>query len=254
LKDIVKLVDDVNENLNKLLKQNNHPNKRRSSLKDIFMKNQSTNSLLTERKDIKRNDLQNNSFHGHHLNNRTISNLEIDGKERSNISKSYSLNNFINKENIINIKRYGNTNTKLKKFKSIYNSIKKIKDEGFEKSLIKRNKSFAEPKNHFRLFELNNKKINSKSTKNIFEKKNTKKEIKKKVLMKKIEKLLNNNNNNKVEEKNQIIDYIIEIILDKTKEKIEIINKQKNKKIDKQKILIEENKEDNKEEKNDKNN
>ena len=138
LKDIVKLVDDVNENLNKLLKQNNHPNKRRSSLKDIFMKNQSTNSLLTERKDIKRNDLQNNSFHGHHLNNRTISNLEIDGKKRSNISKSYSLNNFINKENIINIKRYGNTNTKLKKFKSIYNSIKKIKDEGFEKSLIKR--------------------------------------------------------------------------------------------------------------------
>ena len=254
LKDIVKLVDDVNENLNKLLKQNNHPNKRRSSLKDIFMKNQSTNSLLTEKKDIKRNDLQNNSFHGHHLNNRTISNLEIDGKERSNISKSYSLNNFINKENIINIKRYGNTNTKLKKFKSIYNSIKKIKDEGFEKSLIKRNKSFAEPKNHFRLFELNNKKINSKSTKNIFEKKNTKKEIKKKVLMKKIEKLLNNNNNNKVEEKNQIIDYIIEIILDKTKEKIEIINKQKNKKIDKQKILIEENKEDNKEEKNEKNN
>ena len=254
LKDIVKLVDDVNENLNKLLKQNNHPNKRRSSLKDIFMKNQSTNSLLTERKDIKRNDLQNNSFHGHHLNNRTISNLEIDGKERSNISKSYSLNNFINKENIINIKRYGNTNTKLKKFKSIYNSIKKIKDEGFEKSLIKRNKSFGEPKNHFRLFELNNKKINSKSTKNIFEKKNTKKEIKKKMLMKKIEKLLNNNNNNKVEEKNQIIDYIIEIILDKTKEKIEIINKQKNKNIDKQKILSEENKEDNKEEKNDKNN
>ena len=54
LKDIVKLVDDVNENLNKLLKQNIQHNKRRSSLKDIFVKNQSTNSLLTEVKDKKK--------------------------------------------------------------------------------------------------------------------------------------------------------------------------------------------------------
>ena len=54
LKDIVKLVDDVNENLNKLLKQNIQHNKRRSSLKDIFVKNQSTNSLLTEIKDKKK--------------------------------------------------------------------------------------------------------------------------------------------------------------------------------------------------------
>ena len=237
LKDIVKLVDDVNENLNKLLKQNIRHNKRRSSLKDIFVKNQSTNSLMTEIKDIKINDLQNNSFRVHHLNNRKISNLEIDGKEKSTISKSFSLNNFINKEKFINIKRYGNTNIKLKKFKSIYNNIKKIKDEGFEKSLIKRNKSFVEPKKHFRLFELNNKKLNTKSTKDLFEKTNTKKETKKKMLMKKIEKLLNNNNN-KAEEKNKIVNYIIKTILDKTKEKIEIINKQKNKEINKQKILI----------------
>ena len=246
LKDIVKLVDDVNENLNKLLKQNIQHNKRRSSLKDIFVKNQSTNSLLTEIKDKKKIDLQNNSFHEHLLNNRKLSNLEIEGKEKNTISKSYSLNNFINKENItINIKRYGNTNTKLKKFKNIYNNIKKIKDEDLEKSLIKRNKSFVEPKKHFILFELNNKKIKTKSTKNLFEKKNTKKEIKKKMLMKKIEKLLNNNNNNKIEEKNQIVNHIIKIILDKTKEKIEIINKQKNKERDKQKKLSDKNNEDN---------
>ena len=209
----------------------------------------SYNSTLTEElflsynykqiKDKKKIDLQNNSFHEHLLNNRKLSNLEIEGKEKNTISKSYSLNNFINKENItINIKRYGNTNTKLKKFKNIYNNIKKIKDEDLEKSLIKRNKSFVEPKKHFILFELNNKKIKTKSSKNLFEKKNTKKEIKKKMLMKKIEKLLNNNNNNKLEEKNQIVNHIIKIILDKTKEKIEIINKQKNKERDKQKKLI----------------
>ena len=247
LKNIVKLVDDVNENLNKLLKQNIHHNKKRSSLKDMFVKNQSTNALITEIKDVKIKEIQNNSLNKNLLDNTKNVNSEIEGKEKKTISKSYSLNDFIKKENII--KR--NENTKLKIFKNIYNNIKIIKNEGFEKSLIRRNKSFIEPKNLLNLFELNNKKYITKSTKNIFEKTNTKREIKKKMLMKKIEKLLNKNNN-KIEERNQIINNIIKTILDKTKEKIEIINKQKNKEIDKQKQLSENINEEYNKEKNEK--
>ena len=247
LKNIVKLVDDVNENLNKLLKQNIHHNKKRSSLKDMFVKNQSTNALITEIKDVKIKEIQNNSLNKNYLDNTKNVNSEIEGKEKKTISKSYSLNDFIKKENII--KR--NENTKLKIFKNIFNNIKKIKNEGFEKSLIRRNKSFIEPKNLLSLFELNNKKYITKSTKNIFEKTNTKREIKKKMLMKKIEKLLNKNNN-KIEERNQIINNIIKTILDKTKEKIEIINKQKNKEIDKQKQLSENINEEYNKEKNEK--
>ena len=251
LKNIVKLVDDVNENLNKLLKQNIHHNKRRSSLKDMFVKNQSTNALITEIKDVKIKEIQNNSLNKNYLDNTKNVNSEIEGKEKKTIPKSYSLNDFIKKENIINIKRNGNT--RLKIFKNIYNNIKKIKNEGFEKSLIKRNKSFIEPKNLLSLFELNNKKNITKSTKNIFEKTNTKREIKKKMLMKKIEKLLNKTNN-KIEERNQIINHIIKTILDKTKEKIEIINKQKNKEIDKQKQLSDKTNEEYNTEKNENNN
>jgi hypothetical protein len=143
LKNIVKLVDDVNENLNKLLKQNIHHNKKRSSLKDMFVKNQSTNALITEIKDVKIKEIQNNSLNKNLLDNTKNVNSEIEGKEKKTISKSYSLNDFIKKENIINIKRNGNT--RLKIFKNIYNNIKKIKTEGFEKSLIKRNKT-----EHFR--------------------------------------------------------------------------------------------------------
>ena len=62
LKSIVKLVDDVNENLNKLLKENPNKNKRRSSVKDMFIKTQSTNTLINAIKDVKIKDLQNSSI------------------------------------------------------------------------------------------------------------------------------------------------------------------------------------------------
>ena len=62
LKNIVKLVDDVNENLkNLLLKENKNEKKRKSSVKDIMVKTQSTNALISAIKDVKIKELQNNS-------------------------------------------------------------------------------------------------------------------------------------------------------------------------------------------------
>jgi hypothetical protein len=235
LKDIVKLVDDVNENLNKLLKQDVRRNKRRSSLKDMFVKNQSTNAL-TAIKDVKIKELQDYSLQmsDRQIDNGKNKNIEKDKNEKNNIQKSYSLNNFINKEKAIK----KNSNAKLKKFKNIYNYIKRVKIEVLRKSILKRNKSFTEKKiTNLKLCELKNNKVFAKSSKNFFEKSNIRKEIKTNLLIKKFEKIPNNNINNSIKEKNEIINSIINKILDKTKEKIEIIKKQKNLTIDKENLL-----------------
>ena len=225
LKNIVKLVDDVNENLNKLLKQDVRNNKRRSSLKDMFVKNQSTNAL-TAIKDVKIKELQNNSSlkTDRKIDNGKNNNIEKENNEKNNIQKSYSLNNFIKKEKTVK----KSSNAKLKIYKNIYNNIKKVKTEVLRKSLFKRNKSFAEKKINLKLNELKIDKVFAKSSKNLFEKSNIRKEIKKNLLIKNFEKIPNNNFNNDIKEKNEIISNIINKILDKTQEKIEIINKQKN--------------------------
>ena len=225
LKNIVKLVDDVNENLNKLLKQDVRNNKRRSSLKDMFVKNQSTNAL-TAIKDVKIKELQNNSslMTDRKIDNGKNNNIEKENNEKNNIQKSYSLNNFIKKEKTVK----KSSNAKLKIYKNIYNNIKKVKTEVLRKSLFKRNKSFAEKKINLKLNELKIDKVFAKSSKNLFEKSNIRKEIKKNLLIKNFEKIPNNNFNNDIKEKNEIISNIINKILDKTQEKIEIINKQKN--------------------------
>ena len=225
LKNIVKLVDDVNENLNKLLKQDVRNNKRRSSLKDMFVKNQSTNAL-TAIKDVKIKELQNNSSlkTDRKIDNGKNNNIEKENNEKNNIQKSYSLNNFIKKEKTVK----KSSNAKLKIYKNIYNNIKKVKTEVLRKSLFKRNKSFAEKKINLKLNELKIDKVFAKSSKNLFEKSNIRKEIKKNLLIKNFEKIPNNNFNNDIKEKNEIISNIINKILDKTQEKIEIINKQTN--------------------------
>ena len=225
LKNIVKLVDDVNENLNKLLKQDVRNNKRRSSLKDMFVKNQSTNAL-TAIKDVKIKELQNNSslMTDRKIDNGKNNNIEKENNEKNNIQKSYSLNNFIKKEKTVK----KSSNAKLKIYKNIYNNIKKVKTEVLRKSLFKRNKSFAEKKINLKLNELKIDKVFAKSSKNLFEKSNIRKEIKTNLLIKNFEKIPNNNFNNDIKEKNEIISNIINKILDKTQEKIEIINKQKN--------------------------
>ena len=225
LKNIVKLVDDVNENLNKLLKQDVRNNKRRSSLKDMFVKNQSTNAL-TAIKDVKIKELQNNSslMTDRKIDNGKNNNIEKENNEKNNIQKSYSLNNFIKKEKTVK----KNSNGKLKIFKNIYNNIKKVKTEVLRKSLFKRNKSFAEKKINLKLNEIKIDKVFAISSKNLFEKSNIRKEIKTNLLIKNFEKIPNNNFNNDIKEKNEIISNIINKILDKTQEKIEIINKQKN--------------------------
>ena len=225
LKNIVKLVDDVNENLNKLLKQDVRNNKRRSSLKDMFVKNQSTNAL-TAIKDVKIKELQNNSslMTDRKIDNGKNNNIEKENNEKNNIQKSYSLNNFIKKEKTVK----KSSNAKLKIYKNIYNNIKKVKTEVLRKSLFKRNKSFTEKKINLKLNELKIDKVFAKSSKNLFEKSNIRKEIKTNLLIKNFEKIPNNNFNNDIKEKNEIISNIINKILDKTQEKIEIINKQKN--------------------------
>ena len=225
LKNIVKLVDDVNENLNKLLKQDVRNNKRRSSLKDMFVKNQSTNAL-TAIKDVKIKELQNNSslMTDRKIDNGKNNNIEKENNEKNNIQKSYSLNNFIKKEKTVK----KSSNAKLKIFKNIYNNIKKVKTEVLRKSLFKRNKSFTEKKINLKLNELKIDKVFAKSSKNLFEKSNIRKEIKTNLLIKNFEKIPNNNFNNDIKKKNEIISNIINKILDKTQEKIEIINKQKN--------------------------
>ena len=234
LKNIVKLVDDVNENLNKLLKQDARNNKRRSSLKDMFVKNQSTNAL-TAIKDVKIKELQNNSslMTDRKIDNGKNNNIEKENNEKNNIQKSYSLNNFIKKEKTVK-KR---SNAKLKIFKNIYNNIKKVKTEVLGKSLFKQNKSFSEKKINLKLNEIKIDKVFAISSKNLFEKSNIRKEIKTNLLIKNFEKISNNNINNDIKEKNEIINNIIDKILDKTQEKIEIINKQKNLTLDKENLL-----------------
>ena len=235
LKNIVKLVDDVNENLNKLLKQNIHHNKRRSSLKDMFVKNQSTNALITAIKDVKIKELQNNSslITDRKSDYAKNNNIEKEKNEKINIQKSYSLNNFIKKEKTVK----KSSNAKLKIFKNIYNNIKKVKTEVLRKSLFKRNKSFTEKKINLKLNEIKIDKVFAISSKNLFEKSNIRKEIKTNLLIKNFEKISNNNINNDIKEKNEIINNIIDKILDKTQEKIEIINKQKNLTLDKENLL-----------------
>ena len=234
LKNIVKLVDDVNENLNKLLKQDARNNKRRSSLKDMFVKNQSTNAL-TAIKDVKIKELQNNSalMTDRKMDYAKNNNIEKEKNEKINIQKSYSLNNFIKKEKTVK----KNSNGKLKIFKNIYNNIKKVKTEVLGKSLFKQNKSFTEKKINLKLNEIKIDKVFAISSKNLFEKSNIRKEIKTNLLIKNFEKISNNNINNDIKEKNEIINNIIDKILDKTQEKIEIINKQKNLTLDKENLL-----------------
>ena len=235
LKNIVKLVDDVNENLNKLLKQDARNNKRRSSLKDMFVKNQSTNALITAIKDVKIKELQNNSslMTDRKIDYAKNKNIEKEKNEKINIQKSYSLNNFIKKEKTVK----KNSNGKLKIFKNIYNNIKKVKTEVLGKSLFKQNKSFTEKKINLKLNEIKIDKVFAISSKNLFEKSNIRKEIKTNLLIKNFEKISNNNINNDIKEKNEIINNIIDKILDKTQEKIEIINKQKNLTLDKENLL-----------------
>ena len=226
LKNIVKLVDDVNENLkNLLLKENKNEKKRKSSVKDIMVKTQSTNALISAIKDVKIKELQNNSqeISEYFSNNSKHINKDKETKEKKNIIKSYSLNYSQMMENVINFKK--NENNKSELFKKLYNNIQKIKYEEHKKSIIKKNKSFNELGHYYHLFDCSNDKKYSKSNKNLLEISNTTKEIKNNLIKK--ENIISSNNNNNKKEKIQIINSIIDIILDKTKEKIEIINNEK---------------------------
>ena len=226
LKNIVKLVDDVNENLkNLLLKENKNEKKRKSSVKDIMVKTQSTNALISAIKDVKIKELQNNSqeISEYFSNNSKHINKDKETKEKKNIIKSYSLNYSQMMENVINFKK--NENNKSELFKKLYNNIQKIKYEEYKKSIIKKHKSFNELGHYYHLFYCSNDKKYSKSNKNLLEISNITKEIKNNLIKK--ENIISSNNNNNKNEKIQIINSIIDIILDKTKEKIEIINNEK---------------------------
>ena len=226
LKNIVKLVDDVNENLkNLLLKENKNEKKRKSSVKDIMVKTQSTNALISAIKDVKIKELQNNSqeISEYFSNNSKHINKDKETKEKKNIIKSYSLNYSQMMENVINFKK--NENNKSELFKNLYNNIQKIKYEEHKKSIIKKHKSFNKLGHYYHLFDCSNDKKYSKSNKNLLEISNTTKEIKNNLIKK--ENIISSNNNNNKNEKIQIINSIIDIILDKTKEKIEIINNEK---------------------------
>lgn len=226
LKNIVKLVDDVNENLkNLLLKENKNEKKRKSSVKDIMVKTQSTNALISAIKDVKIKELQNNSqeISEYFSNNSKHINKDKEAKEKKNIIKSYSLNYSQMMENVINFKK--NENNKSELFKKLYNNIQKIKYEEHKKSIIKKHKSFNELGHYYHLFDCSNDKKYSKSNKNLLEISNTTKEIKNNLIKK--ENIISSNNNNNKNEEIQIINSIIDIILDKTKEKIEIINNEK---------------------------
>ena len=126
-------------------------------------------------------------------------------------------------ENVINFKK--NENNKSELFKKLYNNIQKIKYEEYKKSIIKKHKSFNELGHYYHLFYCSNDKKYSKSNKNLLEISNITKEIKNNLIKK--ENIISSNNNNNKNEKIQIINSIIDIILDKTKEKIEIINNEK---------------------------
>ena len=241
LKNIVKLVDDVNENLNKLLKANENQNKRRSSIKDIKLQNQSTNALITAIKDVKIKEFQNNHLEisEHKRDNEKNMNLLNNGEGKNNISKSYSLNYAQMRENIINLKKKENNVIEL--IKNMYKKNTKTKLDEKEQNRIKKNKSFIELGTNHKFFDFHNDKIYSKSSKNIFEKQklNIIKETKNNLLIKKMKILPKNDftNNNNKNEKIQLIKSIIKIILDKIEAKIEIINNQKNKENQKTNIL-----------------
>jgi len=229
LKSIVKLVDDVNENLNKLLKENPNKNKRRTSVKDMFIKTQSTNTLINAIKDVKIKDLQNSSIDisKYRKNNVKIINLGEEEKEKNNILKSYSLNNFRkNENNIIN----GKYNNKVGILKFIYNHMKQLRiGENEKKNYKKKNKSFSEPEYYINKLDITCYKKTSNSYKNIFEKMKEIKENKKNMLIKRMKKgqVKNLDNNNRENEKVQIINFIIDKIMNKVKEKINYINEQK---------------------------
>ena len=229
LKSIVKLVDDVNENLNKLLKENPNKNKRRSSVKDMFIKTQSTNTLINAIKDVKIKDLQNSSIDisKYRKNNVKIINLGEEEKEKNNILKSYSLNNFRkNENNIIN----GKYNNKIGILKFIYNHMKQLRiGENEKKNYKKKNKSFSEPEYYINKLDITCYKKTSNSYKNIFEKMKEIKDNKKNMLIKRMKKgqVKNLDNNNRENEKVQIINFIIDKIMNKVKEKINYINEQK---------------------------
>ena len=241
LKNIVKLVDDVNENLNKLLKANENQNKRRSSIKDIKLQNQSTNALITAIKDVKIKEFKNNHLEisEHKRVNEKNMNLLNNGEGKNNISKSYSLNYAQMRENIINLKKKENNVIEL--IKNMYKKNTKNKLDEKEQNRIKKNKSFIELGTNHKFFDFHNDKIYSKSSKNIFEKQklNIIKETKNNLLIKKMKILPKNDftNNNNKNEKIQLIKSIIKIILDKIEAKIEIINNQKNKENQKTNIL-----------------
>ena len=229
LKSIVKLVDDVNENLNKLLKENTNQNKRRSSVKDMFIKTQSTNTLINAIKDVKIKDLQNSSIDisKYRINNVKLINLDKEDKEKNNNLKSYSLNNFRkNENNIIN----GNNNNKIGIFKYIYNNMKQLKiGENKKINCKKKNKSFSLQEYYINKLDINSYKNHSSSYKNIFEIMNEIKDNKKNMLIKRMKKCQINNldNNNRENEKVQIINFIIDKIMNKVKERINSINQQK---------------------------
>ena len=128
LKNIVKLVDDVNENLkNLLLKENKNEKKRKSSVKDIMVKTQSTNALISAIKDVKIKELQNNSqeISEYFSNNSKHINKDKEAKEKKNIIKSYSLNYSQMMENVINFKKNENNKSELESDSESKNEEKK---------------------------------------------------------------------------------------------------------------------------------
>ena len=162
LKNIVKLVDDVNENLNKLLKENSNNNRKKSFVKEIKFQNQSTNALITAIKDVKIKELQNNSLELTEHSTNTKNNKD---NEKINISKSYSLNLLHKKEHDINIKN--NEKNIIKLFRNMF-----LKDDIMKgkKNSIKNNRSFLLLGCECKLFDNNSVKIENKSTDNIFKK------------------------------------------------------------------------------------
>ena len=223
LKNIVKLVDDVNENLNKLLKVNSNNNRKKSFVKELKFQNQSSKELISAIKDVKIKELQNNSLE---IANNNFNKKDKDS-EKINISKSYSLNFLQKKEHEINLKKNENNIIKLLKNMYIKDDIMK---EDEKKNQIKKNKSSLTLRYNCKLLEYNSDKKYYKSTENIFKEskyykiKEANNLIKEKLNIQKKSKFIYNNNEN---EKNQIINSIIEIIINKTKEKIQFINNQK---------------------------
>ena len=167
LKNIVKLVDDVNENLNKLLKENSNNHRKKSfvkffKIKEIKFQNQSTNALITAIKDVKIKKLQNNSLE---LTEHSTNTKKHKDSEKINISKSYSLNLLHKKEHDINIKN--NEKNIIKLFRKMFLKDDILKEK---KNSIKNNRSFLLLGCECKLFDNNSVKIENKSTDNIFKK------------------------------------------------------------------------------------